>query len=123
MRLPAFADVCQLCVAKVLRTGDECRSNVPGWPPFFRAGRPDFCEGFGQMGRQKCGSYGNFEQFPNKWVRDKILRSSGQGQGVVARGMLVQPVFPEAVQAATGVYAPQGEDILGASTKMGWMQN
>jgi hypothetical protein len=39
-------------------------------------------------------------------VHDRILRSRGQGEAVVASGVLVEPAFPEGVEASAGVDAP-----------------
>ena len=50
----------------------------------------------------------------NGRVQDKILRSGGQKEGVIAGGLIVEAIFPELVEAVAGVNAAQGEDVLSA---------
>ncbi|MGD0539636.1 MAG: prepilin-type N-terminal cleavage/methylation domain-containing protein [Verrucomicrobiota bacterium] len=45
---------------------------------------------------------------------DCVLHSGCQREGVVAGGVLVEPVLPEAVDAATGVDTTEGQNVLGS---------
>lgn len=47
-------------------------------------------------------------------VHDKILRSGGQSEGIVESGLIIEPVFPERIEAMAGMNTAQEEDVIGS---------
>src|ERR1039458_5370069 len=49
-----------------------------------------------------------------EWAADRILRSGGQRQGVIASRVGIEPGLPELVKAATRMDTAQDQDIFGS---------